>query len=139
MQGMILMSKLIKLYEAKEKELQAREELVAALSIFTPVLLASAFGFQALEDNQGFHYSVLDSFYYCMLSFTTIGLGDITPSHGPSEWYWYVYMMLSLGTLASILSSFTTVLASRKRQHKIAKPYRDPNGSKSSRSSLHSR
>ena len=49
MQGMMLISKLVKLYEAKETELQAREERIAALSIFMPVLVASAFGFQAFD------------------------------------------------------------------------------------------
>ena len=139
MQGMVLISKLVKLYEAKEDELQAREELVAALCIFSPLLVAAALGFQALEKHKGFHYSILDTFYFCIVSFTTVGLGDIAPSHGPSEMYWYAYMILSLGTLASIISSITTILISKRKQSLIWTAYKSASRQTLARPSLHHR
>ncbi|CAG09454.1 unnamed protein product, partial [Tetraodon nigroviridis] len=77
-----------------------------ALCLF---LLIPAAVFSALEDNWNF----LDSFYFCFISLSTIGLGDYVPGEAANQKYreMYkmaitVYLILGLIVMLVVLETF---------------------------------
>lgn len=48
------------------------------------LVLCSACGIQHLE-RAGKHLSLFDSFYFCIVTFSTVGYGDVTPQIWPSK------------------------------------------------------
>jgi len=111
MESMAMVSDLVRVRETQLQEAQSREQLRAALFCIAPVVAAAAFGFRYFEKTAGNDFGVLDAFYFVIVSLTTVGLGDIVPSEGPSMIYWYVWMTIGLGLIALILSTAGVILA----------------------------
>ncbi len=111
MESMAMVSDLVRVRESQLQEAQSREQLRAALFCVAPVVAAAAFGFAHFEKMAGNEFGILDSFYFVIVSLTTVGLGDIVPSEGYSMIYWYVWMTIGLGLIALILSTAGVVLA----------------------------
>ena len=111
MESMAMVSDLVRVRESLLQEAQSREQLRAALFCVAPVVAAAAFGFAHFEKMAGNEFGILDSFYFVIVSLTTVGLGDIVPSEGYSMIYWYVWMTIGLGLIALILSTAGVVLA----------------------------
>ena len=108
---MAMVSDLVRVRETQLQEAQSREQLRAALFCIAPVVAAAAFGFRHFEKTAGNDFGALDAFYFVIVSLTTVGLGDIVPSEGPSMIYWYVWMTIGLGLIALILSTAGVILA----------------------------
>ena len=111
MESMAMVSDLVRVRESQLQEAQSREQLRAALFCVAPVVAAAAFGFAHFEKMAGNEFGILDSFYFVIVSLTTVGLGDIVPSEGYSMIYWYVWMTIGLGLIALILSTAGVILA----------------------------
>ena len=111
MESMAMVSDLVRVRETQLQEAQSREQLRAALFCIAPVVAAAAFGFRHFEKTAGNDFGALDAFYFVIVSLTTVGLGDIVPSEGPSMIYWYVWMTIGLGLIALILSTAGVILA----------------------------
>ena len=104
-EGMTMIGDLVRSAQAEMNEIEARETLVGSVLAFFIVLVISAFTFISLEESDDVEYTVLDSFYFMMVSFSTLGLGDITPSYGSSMYAWYAYTLLGLGVLAVVITA----------------------------------
>ena len=65
-------------------------------------------------------WSALDAFYFTIISVSTVGLGDLTPSEGGGKVFWYVFMILTLGLMASIIQTLGSLLGSISARENIA-------------------
>ena len=63
-----------------------------------------------------------DAFYFTIISVSTVGLGDLTPSEGGGKVFWYVFMILTLGLMASIIQTLGSLLGSISARENIADP-----------------
>lgn len=73
--------------------------LVAIILLIFPSLL-----FSYVEEKWG----ILDAFYYCFISLTTIGLGDFVPGNASNQPFYEAYMICS--TIYLILILIGTIL-----------------------------
>jgi voltage-gated potassium channel len=85
------------------------------------------------------HWSVLDSFYFTVVTLATVGYGDFTPQTTLGKIFTVLYIFVGVGTLLS----FITVVArnaleqdffyKRQEKSKSFKPSRDVRSEKSSK------
>ena len=99
--------------QEKERYDESFENLWTAGIFIVVLITVSSFVFQELERRDGMVYSILDSIYFLMVSFSTLGLGDIVPSSSESQIFWYFYLIFGLGVFAAALSAAADVLSSR--------------------------
>ena len=109
LEAMAMISDLVHFRKLQVRESHAKEEVKVAMLLLIPLIVFGAFVFQALEPDG---MSTLDAFYFSLISISTVGLGDLVPSAGPSRWFWYVYMTMALGLVASMIHSAGNVISS---------------------------
>ena len=101
-------------FQEKGCYMQSLENLWTAGIFIVVLIIVSSFVFQELERRAGMVYSILDSIYFLMVSFSTLGLGDIVPSSSDSQIFWYFYLIFGLGVFAAALSAAADVLSRLK-------------------------
>jgi len=79
-------------------------QLALAVSIMGGILLTSACVFSYLED-----MSLLDSFYFSTITFTSVGFGDHTPKSSLGRFMVVVFSFLSMGTIVWALEKLGEV------------------------------
>jgi hypothetical protein len=80
----------------------ARARMRLGLSVFTAIawLFVGSFAYVYLED-----WRYLDSLYFCVVTLTTIGLGDFVPSSQAGVTFHYFYCVVGLGLIALLLTA----------------------------------
>ncbi len=73
----------------------ARALMVIALGQVT----AGTIAFGLIED-----WSIIDAFYFCVVTSTTVGYGDFTPTTDAGKLLAVVYIITSVGLVVSLLS-----------------------------------
>uniref|UniRef100_A0A7S1U7S6 EF-hand domain-containing protein n=1 Tax=Phaeomonas parva TaxID=124430 RepID=A0A7S1U7S6_9STRA len=76
------------------------ERFVLAFTIFLLLLFVGAVCFMALEN-----WNYLDSVYFCVMTVTTVGLGDYAPATSAGMAVQIVYCMAGLGITSSVIQS----------------------------------
>jgi voltage-gated potassium channel Kch len=77
-----------------------RDPEFRALAVVVAILLATGTVFYwRFED-----WSVLDSLYFSVITLTTVGYGDLSPTSAPTKVFTVIYVLLGLGILVSFLS-----------------------------------
>ena len=89
-------------------------DLFSRFLVFLAVNFGGALVFWCTED--GWHYS--DGFYHCMMTATTIGLGDIAPTSQAGRAWGIVQMLLSVALLGSLIGSILSGLERRVEANK---------------------
>jgi len=79
---------------------RSRLRIAYALSALAAALALGTFGFHLIE-----HTSLLDSLYLTAQTITTVGYGDVAPKTPPGRLFALFYMLVSVGTVAYILST----------------------------------
>ena len=86
---------------------------ISAATLCLVLMIVGPLGFYLLESSSDPPWSVVDAIYFCVITVTTVGLGDFTPTNSGSLAFWYFWIVLSLGTVASLLNSLVASMVSR--------------------------
>lgn len=78
--------------------------VVAAAQIAT-----GTFIFWWIED-----WSVIDAFYFCVVTSTTVGYGDLTPTTDAGKILCVIYILTSVGLVVALLSRIATGRVERR-------------------------
>lgn len=120
LEAMAMVSDLVRVREMQLSVARSWDQLALATVGLLPLLIAAGFGFLAFERAEGNdEMTILDAFYFVVVSLTTVGLGDITPTHGPSVAFWYFYMTVGLGLIAIILAQMGNILSAAARRMEL--------------------
>ena len=84
----------------------AGDEEFRAVAFMTLVLLLIGTFFYAHAEG----WALLDSFYFCVMTMTTIGYGDLTPTTTFSKIFTIVYAFVSIGIFVSLAAKLATAL-----------------------------
>ena len=110
LEAMAMISEMVHLRQLQIRETQSRENVKVALFLLLPLIVIGSFIFKALEEEG--KLTTLDAFYFSLISVSTVGLGDLVPTKGPSRYFWYFYMTLTLGLVASMIQQAGKVISS---------------------------
>ncbi len=88
------------------------EELQTLLVIVGLILILGTFFYHNIEG-----WTWLDSFYFSVITLTTVGYGDFSPQTDPGKVFTMVYIFCGLG----ILSGFATIVGKQIVAHRLEK------------------
>jgi len=89
---------------------KARDNVFIVGLLLVLLIVMGSLSFWWLMNDQ--HHTVLDAFYFTIVSITTVGLGDIVPSSGPSMILYYFFMSVSLGMTAMFVTALSILISS---------------------------
>ena len=84
----------------------AGDQKFRALGILVVALLACGTLFYTGAED----WNLLDSFYFCVMTMTTIGYGDLAPTTALSKFFTTVYAFISIGAFVSFAAKLATGL-----------------------------
>ena len=61
-------------------------------------------------------WSVVDALYFCFMTMSTIGYGDLVPTSPLSKIFTIVYSILTIGLFASIVAKLVIITVSHKKR-----------------------
>lgn len=93
-------------HSAKDKEFRA-------LAFVTILLLLSGTLFYSSVEN----WSLLDSLYFCVMTMTTIGYGDLVPTTDISKIFTIIYAFITIGIFVSLAAKLATGLMQHYKKH----------------------
>jgi voltage-gated potassium channel Kch len=78
-------------------------------------------------------WSWIDSFYFAIVSITTVGYGDLVPRQEATRLFLIFYLPLGIGVALTVLASMGTKFLDRQRQrlervHDAMEPHEEPEG-----------
>ena len=69
-------------------------------------------------------WGVLDSLYFCVMTMSTIGYGDFTPTTDLSKGFTIIYTMLSIGVFAAVMTKIVSVIMADKKASRARKQHK---------------
>jgi len=92
----------------------ATDEDFRALFLITLVLLVSGSIFYMNFEN----WSFLDALYFCTMTMTTVGYGDLVPTSPTSKFFTIIYTFSSIGTFVALAAKLATAMTDSLRNEK---------------------
>ena len=80
-----------------------------ALLFLTAVLLISGTVFYVQSEGWGY----VDALYFCVMTMSTVGYGDLTPTSNLSKVFTMVYAVTSIGVFVGIASKLANAMLNR--------------------------
>ncbi len=94
--------------EAEHAAVKRQYRLIAAAAL--AVLFIGAAFFHHTE-----HWSWLDAFYFCTITLTTVGYGDIVPKTNDGKLFDIFYVLVGIGILAAFANAMIKNVATRRQ------------------------
>ena len=91
-----------------------KDEEFHAIAFVTFVLLLSGTLFYSYHEQ----WSLVDALYFCVMTMTTIGYGDLTPSTDISKVFTIFYAFTSIGVFVSLAAKLATGLMHQNQRHR---------------------
>ena len=66
--------------------------------------------------NEG--WSIIDALYFSVMTMSTIGSGDFSPTTNFSKIFTIIYAVLSIGVFATVVSKVVTIILAEKKASK---------------------
>lgn len=89
--------------------------ILRAVSVATIMLVVSGTSF--------YHYfekwSILDSFYFCMITLTTVGYGDLSPTTPVTKLFTVAYIIMGIGIIATFINLSAKARLNKRVEKKI--------------------
>lgn len=102
---------LYKLLSAIWRGIKSDEEFRVLLVLLLTLLAGSTYFYWSVEG-----WSVIDALYFSVMTMSTIGYGDFSPSTDLSKLFTIIYAMLSIGIFASVVTKIVAVILKKKKE-----------------------
>ena len=93
----------------------ADEEFRGIFAVLFMLIISGTLFYAAVEG-----WSIVDAFYFCVMTLATIGYGDLSPTTGLSKLFTVIYVAVGLGVFTSFIAKMTAI----ERQARRAKRQR---------------
>lgn len=110
---------LYKLLRALWHGVKSDEDFRILLFILLTLLLGGSFFYWHIEG-----WGVLDSLYFCVMTMSTIGYGDFTPTTDLSKGFTIIYTLLSIGIFAGVVTKIVAVIMSDTKTSRTRKQHK---------------
>ena len=93
----------------------ADEEFRGIFAVLIMLIISGTLFFSAVEG-----WSIVDAFYFCIMTLATIGYGDLSPTTELSKLFNVIYVMVGLGVFTSFIAKMTAIerQARRTKRHR---------------------
>ena len=89
-----------------------RDPATKALPVVAGVLiLTGTLFYWRFED-----WTVVESLYFCVVTLTTVGFGDLTPTSAGTQLFTIIYILTGLGILVALLASVAEAYIAQKSE-----------------------
>lgn len=95
---------------SKSEFLIAQRQFQAILAVAVVVLSGGAVFYHFVEG-----FSWLDSFYFCMITLTTVGYGDFSPHTNAGKLFTIFYILIGIGIIATLANLLLRNAVTRRR------------------------
>ena len=102
---------IIKMFGAIWYGIKHDEEFHILLVLLLTFLIGGTYFYWHVEG-----WSVVDALYFCFMTMSTIGYGDLVPTTPLSKIFTIIYSILTIGLFVAIASKLVIVLVSRKKE-----------------------
>jgi voltage-gated potassium channel len=86
-----------------------KSRLKVFLIIFCALMILGTFGFMVIEDR-----SLIDSFYYVIVTMATVGYGDVHPVTTPGKIFSIALIVLGVGTFLGVIGNITELMLAKR-------------------------
>ena len=90
--------------------LRKDDEFRALLVLLLLLLGGGAFFYREVEG-----WSILDAIYFCIMTMSTVGYGDLVPTSPFSKIFTMVFTVLSIGIFAAAVSKVVQLILERRK------------------------
>ncbi|UCE90350.1 MAG: two pore domain potassium channel family protein, partial [Pseudomonadota bacterium] len=111
MSGLVLA--LVRLFGAVRRAYEDSEFRVLLLLMIT-LLISGTFFYAHHEE-----WSYIDALYFCVMTMSTIGYGDLTPTSSLSKVFTIVYAMVTIGVFVGVASKLASAMLTKKHKHSV--------------------
>jgi len=101
---------LIRLLNALWHGIKADAEFRILLYVLLTLLAGSTFFYSQIEG-----WNVIDSLYFSVMTMSTIGYGDLTPTTALSKMFTILFALLSIGIFVAVVSKIVSIILEQKK------------------------
>ncbi len=109
---------LFRLFRAVAYALRKDEDFRSLLVLLVTLLAGATYFYWEVEG-----WSVVDSIYFSVMTMSTIGYGDLTPTTPLSKLFTVVFSILSIGTFAAVASKIVVAILARRHKKDKNRPH----------------
>ena len=107
---------LYKLLRAVRHGIKLDEEFRVLLVVLLTLLGGATYFYWSVEG-----WSVIDALYFSVMTMSTIGYGDFTPTTTFSKIFTIIFAVLSIGVFVAVVSKIVTIILAEKKASKERK------------------
>ena len=102
---------ILKLFRAISYVFKQDESFRILLFLLLTFLISGTYFYWHVEG-----WSVVDALYFCFMTMSTIGYGDLVPTTALSKIFTIVYSFLSIGVFVAVIAKLVIAVVSQKKE-----------------------